>query len=440
MQKVRFRMQYESTSTPEPRAQEEQSEYRGPGRPRGRKDSKPRKRRRDLPPTQDLAATVAQEEAHEEGAWARRGRLWEDAAPETPSLPRAYARKTERKSLVLVGHGVRLRVHQGTLLVQNGFTHYPQKREELRLFPKDRKLPSRIIALDSDGSISLDVIKWLARQRIPLVLLDWQGEVISVIGEGAVYDPALREAQLSAQKNQVGLQISTGLISSKIANSRDTLWTLPPSPVTDAAADKLQATLAELHETPPESIEELRLVEARAAYSYFVAWRMLPLRWKGTGRKPIPPEWYHVVARPSMAGYNNRHASHPVNAILNYAYAVLESQVRIATVAQGLDPAVGFLHTYRPRRVALVYDLMEPLRPQVDRLVLDLVLSQTFAPSDFILRDDGICRLHPQVARRVAQLAVTDIAVQETMVWMVEELEVLESAMRTTRVPTPRRT
>jgi CRISP-associated protein Cas1 len=26
---------------------------------------------------------------------------------------------------VLVGHGVRLRVHQGTLVVQNGFTHYP---------------------------------------------------------------------------------------------------------------------------------------------------------------------------------------------------------------------------------------------------------------------------------------------------------------------------
>jgi CRISPR-associated protein Cas1 len=62
---------------------------------------------------------------------------------------------------VLVGHGVRLRVHQGTLLVQNGFTHYPQKREELRLFLGDRRLPSRIIALDSDGSISLDVIKWL---------------------------------------------------------------------------------------------------------------------------------------------------------------------------------------------------------------------------------------------------------------------------------------
>jgi CRISPR-associated protein Cas1 len=49
--------------------------------------------------------------------------------------------------------------------------------------------------------------------------------------------------------------------------------------------------------------------------------------------------------RPSTI-YNLRHngATHPVNAMLNYAYAVLESQVRIATVAQGLDPTIGYLH------------------------------------------------------------------------------------------------
>ena len=89
-----------------------------------------------------------------------------------------------------------------------------------------------------------------------------------------------------------------------------------------------------------------------------------------------------------------------VNAMLNYAYAVLESQVRIATVSQGLDPTIGYLHVCRPGRVALVYDLMEPLRPQVDRALLSFVHSHTFSPSDFILRGDGVCRLHPQFARR----------------------------------------
>jgi CRISPR-associated protein Cas1 len=54
---------------------------------------------------------------------------------------------------------------------------------------------------------------------------------------------------------------------------------------------------------------------------------------------------------------------HLVNEMLNYAYAVLESQVRIATVSQGLDSTIGYLHASRSGRVALVYDLMEPLRP-----------------------------------------------------------------------------
>jgi CRISP-associated protein Cas1 len=276
--------------------------------------------------------------------------------------------------------------------------------------------------LDSDGSISLDVIKWLSQQHIPLVLLSWQGEVVSVVGDGAVYDPRLREAQLAAQNNGSGLRISIELIREKITNSRHTLEILPPSPVVDAAADKLQATVEVLHETPQERIDELRLVEARAAYAYFAAWQMLPLRWKGTGRKPISPEWHHVVARPLMVGYNNRHASHPVNAMLNYAYAVLESQVRIATVSQALDPKIGYLHACRLGRAALVYDLMEPLRPQVDRLVLDFVHSHTLSPSDFVLGTNGICRLHPQLAKQVAELTVDDAAMHETVSSLIGDL------------------
>jgi CRISPR-associated endonuclease Cas1 len=116
-----------------------------------------------------------------------------------------------------------------------------------------------------------------------------------------------------------------------------------------------------------------------------------------------------------MVSGRNRHAAHPVNAVLNYAYTVLESQVRIATVSQGLDPTIGYLHVCRPGRVALVYDLMEPLRPRVDRWLLDFVFSHTFTPSDFILQTGGACRLHPQLAKRVAGLVLSDAAVQETL-------------------------
>ncbi len=180
---------------------------------------------------------------------------------------------------------------------------------------------------------------------------------------------------------------------------------------------------AELQGTPPENIQKLLLVEARAAYVYFSCWRMLGIRWKGLKRKPIPPEWHSMGLRQSLYGSGNRNATHPMNAMLNYAYAVLESQVRIATVAQGLDPMISYLHACRPGRTALVYDLMEPLRPQVDRLMLSLVCSHTFSPSDFFLGTGGVCRLHPQLVRQVAQQVVSDTLVKDVLVWVTSLLK-----------------
>ena len=77
-------------------------------------------------------------------------------------------------------------------------------------------------------------------------------------------------------------------------------------------------------------------------------------------------------------------------------------------------PVPRYLHACRhPGRVALVYDLMESLWPQVDQRVLDFVQERTFDPRAFILTERGVCRLHPQLARTVAGLGVSDAAVQE---------------------------
>jgi CRISPR-associated protein Cas1 len=64
---------------------------------------------------------------------------------------------------------------------------------------------------------------------------------------------------------------------------------------------------------------------------------------------------------------HNRLAHHSVNPMLNYSYAVLESRVRIAIAEVGLDPTIGYLHVCQPERDSFVHDLMEPLRPHVDR-------------------------------------------------------------------------
>jgi CRISPR-associated protein Cas1 len=101
----------------------------------------------------------------------------------------------------------------------------------------------------------------------------------------------------------------------------------------------------------------------------------------------------------------SRNASHPVNAILNYAYAVLQSQVQIKLVSEGYDPMLGIMHYDRDGAPAFVFDMMEPERPKVDRAVLGFLKSEALHPADFTIRADGVVRLNPELARRVAAMA-----------------------------------
>ena len=86
-------------------------------------------------------------------------------------------RRRSHDPLILAGHGVSLRIEAGTLLIRNGFTHYPQKQETYRYFKGDADLPPRIIMLDGSGSITFDVLTWLNEQKVPLVKIDWTGNV-----------------------------------------------------------------------------------------------------------------------------------------------------------------------------------------------------------------------------------------------------------------------
>jgi CRISPR/Cas system-associated endonuclease Cas1 len=97
-------------------------------------------------------------------------------------------------------------------------------------------------------------------------------------------------------------------------------------------------------------------------------------------------------------------ASHPLNAILNYAYTVLKSKLQAEAVAAGYDPTLGIMHHGYNGSPALVFDLMEPHRPKVDAAALAFALSETFSGADFVIRSDGVVRLAPQLARRVCQL------------------------------------
>jgi CRISPR-associated endonuclease Cas1 len=151
------------------------------------------------------------------------------------------------------------------------------------------------------------------------------------------------------------------------------------------------------------TLDGLRVYEGRCARAYFGAWVGLPLSWGKGDRKRVPPHWLSVRERtsPLAPNSNGRHAVDPANAILNYAYSCLESQCRQALAARGFDLSCGFLHSDKPSRDSLIYDVMECERGTVDGLVLDFLARMTFHAGDFMRVSDGSCRLHPQLARAV---------------------------------------
>jgi CRISPR associated protein Cas1 len=120
------------------------------------------------------------------------------------------------------------------------------------------------------------------------------------------------------------------------------------------------------------------------------------------GRGPILDNRHCNGPRPSPYQLaRNRNGAHPVNAIFNDAYAVLESEIRNKAISKGYDLTSAIMHEGNDRSSKFIFDLIEPERPKVDRAVLDFVKGHVFDPADFVIRSDGVCRLNPEMARMV---------------------------------------
>lgn len=58
-----------------------------------------------------------------------------------------------------------------------------------------------------------------------------------------------------------------------------------------------------------------------------------------------------------------------------------------------LDPYVGFYHALEYGRESLACDVVEALRPEVDRFSIQCFREQTLRPEDFFTQNEGSCLL-----------------------------------------------
>ncbi len=74
-------------------------------------------------------------------------------------------------------------------------------------------------------------------------------------------------------------------------------------------------------------------------------------------------------------GFTRSRKGEPPNNLLNYGYAILRAIVARALVCSGLLPTWGIHHHNRYNAYCLADDIMEPYRPYVDKLIVDIINS-----------------------------------------------------------------
>jgi hypothetical protein len=117
----------------------------------------------------------------------------------------------------------------------------------------------------------------------------------------------------------------------------------------------------------------------------------------------LPVMTFRFGSRASILTGAPRAATSPVCAILNYLYdGILAAEARLALLAQGLDPTLGVLHADQPNRDSFALDAMEPIRPDVDAFVLDMLEDRVFTSRDFAELPNGVCRLCSPVTHDLA--------------------------------------
>jgi CRISPR-associated endonuclease Cas1 len=257
---------------------------------------------------------------------------------------------------------------------------------------------SRLISTQADGYISFDAIRWLHGTGASLAHLNYDGTPLVVSVPRHTVPAALR-------RKQAALSVETGLGASIAASLLRSKLTLQIKLLEQMGFSRHAAEATSYAErlTQKFRLPDALGVEGIVSVLYWKALADIPL---GFGRRQHVPEyWKSFGARRSALTGDPRGAVTPSNAMLNYLYGVLASEITIALHAFGFDPALGIMHADKDDRASLAYDLIEPARPILDRWFFHWVKSTTFSKRDFIEGANGAVRITRPLSSHLAMTA-----------------------------------
>lgn len=239
--------------------------------------------------------------------------------------------------------------------------------------------PLERVYLRGDVRLSSGLLGRLGASGIGVVVLSGRRGEPTLLLPRPHNDARVRMAQFSAAScPETALAIARWLVAGKVASSHALLQEIRLARP-DLAAALLQPLAAvgrmRAHVQAKADLAALRGLEGAAAAQHFSGFQAA------------------FAASLGFTGRNRRPPRDPVNAALSLSYTLLHAEAVQAAHGHGFDPCIGFLHELDFGRQSLACDLVEPLRPVMERFVWRLFAEQTLRDRDFSIEKDGACLL-----------------------------------------------
>jgi CRISPR associated protein Cas1 len=220
--------------------------------------------------------------------------------------------------------------------------------------------------------------------------------------------PALIRAQCAADPVQVAREIARAKIAADVRALGPRVTERDRSTIARCEA-KLEAA---------RSVAELVVIEAKAASIYWRSHRdlgLVPRR-----GEDLPRSWLRFANRGKGAEFlGNKHASHPISAMINYCVVVEAGRLARALAGEGMALQIGFLHSDKHGRNSLVWDCIEPLRAKINARVFAFVASREFGRNDFPASGVKVHRIaRPIIAEMLKRCLLPDREIIEATDWM----------------------
>jgi len=275
-----------------------------------------------------------------------------------------------------VGEGITL-VKSGdtSQLIVSGFGTFMSKVSERLTVKKGKRIIyefpffrlSEVTVASKGITLSTDLIMELCQRGIQINFLHGTGKPYAkIVAPALTATVQARREQILALNDERSARFSRLIVEAKVGNQAKLLKyfgkylkTSDPERFekVDTIAKNLAGVRKKVRAVQGKDIQEIRGtlmgLEGTAGRLY----------WEGV--KEI------ISQKAEFMGRVHRGATDTVNALLNYGYGILYTQVWGAVITAGLEPFVGFLHVDRPGKPSLVLDLVEEFRqPVVDRTVI----------------------------------------------------------------------